>query len=475
MALNPRSLLKAKEIEEVIKTEFETICHAERLVPNVYETRYILVNSLEEKDKIRVINIVDDKTEISSKTQLFDKYKLSTLAPVSMTIKNIMNIQEKENALIVNIEDKTTITTLINQKPYKVTTINSGMQEVLEYISERENSFSKAYEICKNTTIITNGSQEVNEIEDIYINEIMNAIYNIAGFVKKAMNEVPVRIDKIYLTGTAAIINNIDLYLQEYLSVDHCEIVKPYFIKNIMKGVNIKDYIEVNSAISLAMQGLGYGLEKINFKSNNFKDIINNKTRITLGRNKAATKAKRAASKQKVENFVRLKWVSEFKLAATAVKIVLAFALYTSAIVMLSNQTFTKQAEAEDVIAKTNKEIIEIQNNISKANNKTLEYTKLIQELEVINDEVSEIAKRKNSIPDLLNEIMFAIPDTVQIMSINNTSNTSITIVTKTERYEQIGMFIAKLKNDEILTNVIADSGVKEGGVITVTIKGELP
>ena len=49
---NILSLLKAKEIEEVIKTEFETICHAERLVPNVYETRYILVNSLEEKDKI---------------------------------------------------------------------------------------------------------------------------------------------------------------------------------------------------------------------------------------------------------------------------------------------------------------------------------------------------------------------------------------------------------------------------------------
>ena len=32
-----------------------------------------------------------------------------------------------------------------------------------------------------------------------------------------------------------------------------------------------------------------------------------------------------------------------------------------------------------------------------------------------------------------------------------------------------------KLKNDEILTNVIASSGVKTNGIIQVTIEGELP
>ena len=472
---NVLSMLKAKDIEQVIKTDFESYCYEQRLNPHAFETRHTLVNSLEERGKIRIINVIDNKIELSSKAQLFDKYKLSTLAPISMSIKNILNIQERENALIVNIEDKTTITTLIDQKVYGINILETGMQDVLDTIAEKENSFSKAYEICKNTTLVTNTAQDIGGFEKPYINEIMNAIYNVAGQIKKIMNESPAKIDKVYLTGTGAIISNIDLYFQEYLSMPNCEIIKPYFIKTVMKGINIKDYIEVNTAISLAMQGLGFGIEKMNFKTNNIKDVINNTTKITLGKNKAASQARKDATKKKIDNIIKLNWVSEFNLVATVVKVVAAFAVYTTIVVWLSNETFTKQEQTDKLISNTNKEIVKIQNDTEKANTKSTEYVKLIENLEAINNEASDIAKRKNSIPNLLNEIMFGIPDTVQIMSINNTTSTHITIVTQTERYEQIGMFIAKLKNDEILTNVIADSGVKENGIITVTIEGDLP
>lgn len=285
---NVLSILTKKDIEQVVKTEFDAYCYEQRVNPHAFETRYTLVNSLEDSKKIRIINVADNKVDISSKAQLFDKYKLSTLTPISMSIKNIMNMQVRENSLIVNIEDKTTITTLIDQKIYSVTKLDNGMEEVLDYIAEKENSYSKAYEICKNTTIVTNPSQELKENENPYINHIMNTIYNIAGQIKKIINESPAKIDKIYLTGTAAVINNIDLYFQEYLSMPTCEIVKPYFIKTIMKGINIKDYIEVNTAISLAMQGLNLGIEKMNFKTNSIKDVINNSTKITIGKNKVA-------------------------------------------------------------------------------------------------------------------------------------------------------------------------------------------
>lgn len=471
---NVLSILNKKDIEQVVKTEFDSYCYEQRVNPHAFETRYLAVNSLEDK-KIRIINIADNKVDISSKAQLFDKYKLSTLTPISISIKNIMNMQERENALIVNIEDKTTISTLIDQKVYTVTTLDNGMQEVLDYIADKENSYSKAYEICKNTTIITSSSQELKENENPYINHIMNTIYNIAGQVKKIINESPAKIDKIYLTGTAAVINNVDLYFQEYLSMPSCEIVKPYFIKTIMKGINIKDYIEVNTAISLAMQGLGLGIEKMNFKTNSLKDVINNSTKITLGKNKAAKKVNKEANKKKIENIVKLNWVSEFNLIATAVKVVSAFAVYTTIIIVLTNETYLKQQQTEELIANTNKEITQIQNDVSKANKKSAEYTKLISNLEAINNKANEITSRRNAIPNLLNEIMFGIPDTVQVLSIKNTTNKHIVISTQTERYEQIGMFIAKLKNDEILTNVIADSGIKENGIITVIIEGDLP
>ena len=69
------------------------------------------------------------------------------------------------------------------------------------------------------------------------------------------------RVENVYITGTGAIINNIDIYFQESLKNIQCELLKPNFISNNSK-INIKDYIEVNSAISIAL----YSLEKSNFK-----------------------------------------------------------------------------------------------------------------------------------------------------------------------------------------------------------------
>ena len=66
----------------------------------------------------------------------------------------------------------------------------------------------------------------------------------------KGKNEI--EISNIYVTGLATAISNIDLYFQEYFSNIKCEILKPYFIPENVK-INIKDYIEVNSAIALAM------------------------------------------------------------------------------------------------------------------------------------------------------------------------------------------------------------------------------
>ncbi len=38
--------------------------------------------------------------------------------------------------------------------------------------------------------------------------------------------------------------------------------------------MNIKDYVEVNSAIAMAMQGLGYGVKDMNFKKHSITDNL---------------------------------------------------------------------------------------------------------------------------------------------------------------------------------------------------------
>ena len=70
---------------------------------------------------------------------------------------------------------------------------------------------------------------------------------------------------------------------------------------------------------------------------------------------------------------------------------------------------------------------------------------------------------------------MYLIPQGVQITSIENTSDKHITIIAKSEQYEQLGYFRAILKTENVLTNVISSAGEKESNIVTVKIEGDLP
>ena len=70
------------------------------------------------------------------------------ISPIGMTIANIAKMKQKENIAIINMEDKTTVTIIVNQKVYSVDTIENGSSQVLDGINAKENSYSKAYEIA---------------------------------------------------------------------------------------------------------------------------------------------------------------------------------------------------------------------------------------------------------------------------------------------------------------------------------------
>ena len=266
------ALLTKKDLQKVIKTEFETYCMEKDYNPNVFETRYAIVDNQIDKEKIKVIHIADNKIELNKRIQQIEGYRLTNISPISMSIPNLIDTEKKQNAIIVNIEDNTTITTVLNNKINDVKIIEEGSKDILSKINLKENSYAKSYEICKNTTIYTSEGAELQE-ETGYLEEIMPTLYNIVGEVRKVINETMEKIDKVYITGTASLINNVDLYFQEYLSEVQCELLKPYFIKNL-RDISIKEYIEVNSAISLALMGLGEGVSGMNFKSSTLSDKV---------------------------------------------------------------------------------------------------------------------------------------------------------------------------------------------------------
>ena len=467
------ALLSNNDLSKAIKTEFEMYCGDQGYNPNVFETRYVISKNPEDKDKLKVIHIAANKIELTKKTQALEKNKLSSIVPLSMTITNLIETKPKENCLIVNMEENTTVTTIFDENVYNVQVFDEGCQEFLRKINVKENSMAKSYEICKNTTIYTSEGKDLQEAEIGYLEDIMPTLYAIVGNVRKIINESEEKINKVYLTGTATLINNLDLYFQEYLSEIECEILKPYFITPTA-DISIQDYIEVNSAVSLALSGLGQGIQGINFKKQRFTDKIPDWLKIEV--NPGKEKKGKLATPGWFTNDLKEKLdKTEISLLRTAAGLLILFVIYSYFAILLQNQMEQKEQQAQDSISHTNAQIQLADNDKTKIDSRTNDYTEMIQNLQDLNDRITDASKTRDAIPNLLNRIMYIIPENVQITSIRNTTETHIVIEAQSNKYEQLGMFKAKLDTEMYLTNVISTSGQQENNVIKVTIEGDLP
>lgn len=467
------SLLNKSDLQKAIKTEFESYCADRGYNPNVFETRYAVVENFLDKDKVRVIHIAENKIELNKRAQQVDNFKLANISPISVSIPNLMDTSKKENVIIVNMEDKTTLTTIIQNKIYNVDIIDEGSYQFLSKINLKENSYSKAYEICKNTTIYTSEGKELQQEETAYLEDIMPTLYEIVMQTQKTVNMSAEKISKVYITGTATLINNIDLYFQEYLTGVDCEILKPYFIENT-KDISIKDYIEVNTAISLALMGISEGISGMNFKAKSLSDRIPDWLKIDVNPEKTKKEKKNTGGFFTWDLGQALD-KTEKNLIRVSTSLLFLFIVYSIFSSLLGKQIDSKKDEAQSSINNTKAQITLANNDNEKVKTKTNQYISLIKSLEEANEKLAEKNRRKNAIPNLLNQIMSVVPENVQITSIENTTDRHMVINAQSDKYEQLGYLKAKIKLDVILTNVISTAGQKDNNVVTVKIEGELP
>ncbi len=474
------SMLSEKDMQKAIATEFELLCEEKGYNKNVLDSRNVLINNIENKDRITAMHIFLNKAEVAKKIQQFQKYNLKAITPLPLAITNNIEIGVKENAIIVNLENQSTVTTIINGQVNRVDVLEHGMNKILEEINKNENSYAKVYDILKNTTIYTLEGKELQEENSQYLEEIMPTLYNIVSEVKKIVSENFYHIDKMYISGTGALINNIDLYFQESILDTKCEILKPYFTKNIsMTQINIKDYVEVNSAIALALQGIGQGIKKINFKSEKPTDIIKEILHKDISiKNLKNTKTSAGKTKFKWNFDLNLKGKFdniEKSLLRTCSALLFVAIFYSIVSIVTTNMITDKEEEADLVIADSNKQIQEIESDTQILNNKVNEYNQLINNLDNINAQIQEKNSFRNSIPNLLINIMSSIPKNVQILKIQNTESKHITITARSLDYTSLGLFIATLDAGETLLNVKSNSSVKQDNMITITIEGDMP
>ena len=467
------SLLNKNDLKKAVDTEFESYCYDRKLNKNAFETRFAISNEIEDKDRVKAIHVSSNKSSITKSLQVLGDNKVSMITPIGMSIANVAEIKPKENIIIVNIENKTTITTITNQKVYNVTKLEEGAEEILDKIAKKENSFSKAYEICKNTTIYTMEGKELQDEENEYLEYIMPTLYKIVTKLQDYVTTSTVKFSKIYITGTMSVVNNIDLYFQEFFQGEKCEILKPYFIKESLK-INIKDYIEVNSAIAVAMQGLGYGIKNMNFKKPSFSDQIPDWLKIDIGSGKKE-------SKKKLNIDVSLKGkldATERWLLRGTMGVLMLTILYSGFAIYLDNRISEKIAETESVSQYTDTQIAMAESDINRVKQKANEYQEMENNLRNINTQIEDNLSLKGTIPTLLMQIASSIPQAVQITEIENTSsnnNRHIIIYAQSQYYDELGYFKARLSEDGILDNVVSTQGEKQGDFVKIVIEGDLP
>ena len=467
--------LNKKDLDKAIRMEFESYCTEKGYNANSMETRYACVDDTNMLERIKVINISENIIDLNKIKGALEGQKIDAILPLPMTLPSIIETNGKENIMIVNLEQKTTLTTIRGKYIFDVRVIEDGSGNVLKSIDKKENSYSKAYETLKNTTIYTSQPESENGIENNeqlkYLEDILPTLYQVISEIQQTMDSNIEKIEKIYLTGTLANINNIDLYFQEYLGDTRCEILKPSIVKNGYKNENIKEYIEVNSAISLAMYGLQQGIKGINFKQDilqmDLKDMF--KVR-NFKMPKKSKKDKKEFYNFKGELATSEKWV--IRLSMATVIFIFAYIIFSNVLV---EQIEKKQKEVENITASIKSEISKIEADTKNLNNKATQYSTLIEQLNSINQKISEVTENKYLIPNLLTQIARAIDNSVQITSISNPYDKHIIIEAQSNAYPGLGYFKTKLDKSNILKNVVAGGGIKQGDLITVTIEGDLP
>lgn len=478
---NVFALLKAQDLEKAMDTEFEFFCNNNNQNKNTLEYRKIYAPDKDDRDKLRVLYTYVDKANVVQRLQILDKFKIQNVSPIAITIPNLNPVLIQEDCLIVNLEDETEVTTVINGKVFSVDKIETGMGKILRLIEERENSIQKAYEICKNTTVYTKSGQNLKVEGNEYLDDIITILFEIINQIKDIVAKNGVDVTSIYLTGMGLVINNIDLLFQEAWIDKKCEILVPYFIEKTNVKINIKDYIEVNSAISLAIQGLDSKKQNINFDESkmNFQKIMAILTS-DVGKKNSNTKIK--GRKSSTFNRASLREIANMELdfgdrtlLTIVAGLMIAIILFVGVTEVLSKQIKEKMASADTIIENSQKEIDKVTKYNSLVNARTSEYQKLVDKIDEANSKVSEEYSSKNAIPNLLNKIMYNIPVGVQLLSIENQSGKDIVITAQAEKYDQLGYFKAALEEEGILTDIISTRGTKPGELISITITGKLP
>lgn len=519
------SKLKQKDTKELIQTDFNSACDAEGITPSVLEMRYRLIKNTGDQDKFKVLCASTYKSEITKLISDFSDYKLGNVSPIGTSITNILpNKGVEEQAAVITIEDNTVVTVLQNGEIVDAQSFDTGMAEVISKLTEKYNSVAKAYESCKGVSAYIEDIYSLEEENREVLDLLIPMLYELRLKIQKYLEPYMPLIKNIYITGTGVIVNNVDLYFSEVFTDKVCQTLTPYFIGK--DASNLKDVTEVNSAIAIAFNGLGFGDDGLNFLSSSSasklqfaaikkkaEDLVKKTTELTKNlKEKVNEKVSAKTKKNKIdidfndevvgdigddtpnitdeqlydsveEDKAPTMTAFDWWLVRVAGALFVSIVLYSLASLYTADFITTKKQLVADNQAKVNASIATAKEDQDSILYERDRYDTMKNRLQEMLDKVTTRSVSFD-IPNFMSKLMFVIPENVQVTQINvspiPTNNPldkeieSVSIKAESGQYAQLGYFVSRLKLDGVLKNVdmVVDS---MNDKIKISINGELP
>ena len=277
----------------------------------------------------------------------------------------------------------------------------------------------------KNTTI---SSQEFDMFQDgnEYMDTIVPVLFKITNEIKEKINEYGRQINKIYFTGTGIVINNIDMYFQDRINIQ-CELVKPSFLDSQSLKIGIKDYIEVNSAISLALSGLQSGNE-LNFAT---KGKLNIQGLEITGLPKRNVKSLKGTTDEKLDAIEKL-------IVRILILAIICIIIYSTLTTRLYKNMEQKISDTDQKTSDTTASIEKMKKTKTLVEYLTSEYESLISKLNNESLQNGENVYRTDEINNFLTKLKTIIPTEVKLISVENTQERHFVIQARAIKYQQL-------------------------------------
>ncbi len=502
--------MKPKDRDALLNSEFESICASKSANASALDMRYILAQSPDSPDQYKAICVAVSKIELTNLWQALSATKFESISAIGATIVNALKDKGLgENSVIVNIEDDTKITIIKNGEIFEIMQIPVGMDEVITKLADKFNSYARAYEACKGVDAYAESDvsfdYEMQSIRDA----LMPTLYDLKQRLMISLQPYMDDIQDVYFTGTGIIVNNIDLYLQEAFPGKRCEILTPYFVNR--ERNNIKDVLEVNSALATASYGLN-GIDKTTDflasgtylrgeakkKQFNPKEIAGNVKSFFEEANKKmlrpvkSKKRKNAvAFDDEVENLQQLGGAGEYSapafeeeveyydpisewLTRVAVSLFVAWVAYTGFAGYVEGRIDERTIEVNNNIAKTQSEIKNVENDKNFIQVKANEYADKTKNLQRILDSIKLQQERSFDVPNFLSQLMFIIPTDVQVTSVQIGTDDTVVLEAQSGKYAQLGYFVSRLKLASVLEDVEMEV-INMSSTIQIKVSGVLP